>query len=218
MTGNQIKDIILEWEAGYPVDDWIVDDIHIWPMLRNKLYIYLLNLNSNLSSSTVNNHKASGNSTLNKSLKNFKTFKRLARAVVKLPFFFSSLKPKEIIFFGSYFHRTKHKEGYFNRFFDPMVDFHNLQDEVYVIEYQKVYKENFNQKAIVPLHKYLDQYKLLKKAALFSGNKDIAYSLPKYEMFYRNLTADFPSAANLNLQEEAVKKWAKKVKGPQIFF
>jgi len=69
--------------------------------------------------------------------------------------FFLKLKNKKIVFFGAHYHRILHKGEFFNRFYDSMIDSHNLKEDVYMIEYRKVYDKNYNNKAIVNLDKYL---------------------------------------------------------------
>ena len=38
LTRSDIKEIINDVEAKFPVDKWIIDGIHIWPVIRIQLY------------------------------------------------------------------------------------------------------------------------------------------------------------------------------------
>lgn len=37
-----IKDFILKIEHDFPVNNWKVDDVHLWPILRIRLFFYLI--------------------------------------------------------------------------------------------------------------------------------------------------------------------------------
>ncbi len=217
MTGAGIKKYILDVEQKYSVNEWQMQGIDIWPFIRIKLYIFFLNLNSEKNSLQIVNQPFIENRSIIK--KGFNFLQRIIRAKLMTNNFTRNLKPKKILFFGSHFHRTRQNGIFFNRFFDSMVDTHQLQDDVYMVEFEKVYENNYNQKSILPLHKYLDQYKLLKKInlSLFSQeNGEI--ELKDYKAFFEQLINDFPAAQNLNISIEALKRWAKKVNRTKGFF
>ena len=218
MTGEEIKNKILDWESRYPVSHWLVDEIYIWPHVRNKLYIYLLNLDKNFPGETNQESPQPSKPYLKKLLDlSFKIFWAL-KAIFIVFLFFLRLNKKQIVFFGSHFHRTKHLEGYFNRFFDSMVAYHHLHETVYMVEFQKVYRNNFNPQAIIPLHFYLDQYKLISKIGSIFKKKAVKTSLVKYSDFYINLIEEFPNASALRLKEIQLIKWASKIKSTSGFF
>lgn len=217
LNQEQIKDKILEWEQKFPVNQWKIKEIAIWPHIRIKLYIFLLNLGS--EGSKLDRKKSSSkrkNSTVKRLLK---IPGSIINAITGLYQFFKKLEPKKIIFFGSHFHRTSHNGVYFNRFFDPMIEEYHLQDEVYMIEFEKLYKKNYNQHAILPLHKFLDEYKLLQKLnPLFSQPIKENIELKDYKAFYEDLINDFPAAKNLNISIEALTRWARKICRTKGFF
>ena len=217
ITSKEIKKYILELEQKYPVNHWRIYGVDVWPYIRIKLYIFLLNLGSNKPkvdsaySLTKRKHPVIG--------RLIKAPGSLINALTILCPFFIRLKPKKILFIGSHFHRTKQNGVFFNRLFDAMVDTHQLQDEVYMIEFEKVYEKNYNQKAILPLHKYLDQYKLLKKLeGLFVPPEKVSMKLNGYETFYEELIREFPDARNLNISIEALRHWAQKLNRTKGFF
>lgn len=215
-SSKEIKEYILQLEEKYPVNQWKIYGVDIWPFIRIKLYIFLLNLGSKESKINKSNNPVRINSTLKKSID---APRALFKAVATLIEFFLKLKSKKIVFFGSHFHRTKHNEVYFNRFFDPMVDEHHLQDEVYMIEFEKVYKVNYNQKAILALHNYLDQYKYIKKIkGIFRSSNEGEINLDGYRAFFDEVTRKFPETEKLNISVERLKKWAQKIIRSKGFF
>ncbi|WP_081211267.1 hypothetical protein [Salegentibacter sediminis] len=217
LTSKEIKEYFLKLEQKYPVNHWNIFGVDIWPHIRIKLYFFLLNLDAD---------KPKLNDSCSSQKRKYGIVKRLLKipgalmnALSGLYQFYKKLEPKKIIFFGSHFHRTRQNGVYFNRFYDSMVDTHNLQDEVYMIEFEKIYEKNYNQKAILPLHQYLDQFKLLKKLnGLFSQPVKENIELRDYKTFYEELISDFPTAKNLNISLEALSQWARKVSRTKGFF
>lgn len=213
----EIKKKILEWEQEFPVNHWKIYGVDVWPHIRIKLYFFLLNLGAD---------KPKLNSAFNLTNRKDSLIDRLIKMPVSLINsisvlyqFYKKLEPKKIIFFGSFFHRTQNKGVYFNRFFDPMVDAHQLQDEVYMIEFEKLFKVNYNQKAVFPLHKYLDQYKYIKKfKGLFKSTEEGETNLDDYQAFFDEITRDFPEAGKLNISVEILKRWAQKISRTKGFF
>ncbi len=217
LSQKQINKIILAWEREFPVNEWQIQGIDIWPIVRIKLYIFLLNLGADKpklnSAHSLTNRKPSTVERL------IKVPGSMINSLAVLYQFYKKLEPKKIIFFGSHFHRTLDNGVYFNRFFDPMVHEHQLQDEVYMIEFEKVLKENYNQKAIVGLHKYLDQYKYVKKfMGKFRSPEEVGISLNKYQVFFDAVTRDFPDAGKLNITAKGLKRWAYKLNSSKGFF
>ena len=216
---QKAKEKIIELEQDWPVDKWIVNDVDVWPLIRIKLYILILNrVEGEVGESVGNNlSKNKKSKPILKRLSKFKLIPALFRAIVGLFSFYLKLKPKKIIFFGSNFHRTIHENLYFNRFFDSMVSAHDLHHSVYMVEFQKVLSNCYNPKAIIPLHKNLDHYKLVNKA--FSFKKDSTnYSLDQYEKFYDQLIKDFPDFQKKNLSKNDILKWTSKINSVKFFF
>src|SRR5690606_13987787 len=119
-------------ESQWPVDEWVVNGIYVWPYIRNKIYIFLLNYTgerfSNSEEVTVfskaETKKTKYTFRFSQVLKSIS----LIKATISLAWFYNSLRPKRIIFFGSSFHRVLYKGVSFNRFFDSIVEFHKLHD------------------------------------------------------------------------------------------
>ncbi len=217
MSGAEIKKYILQLEEKFPVNRWQVNGVDVWPYIRIKLYIFLLNIGTGNKPGNPENTPDPQKKILPRKI--FEGVKRTGKAMFVVSRFFRDLKPKRILFFGAHFHRTRQESLYFNRFFDSMVDAHQLQEEVYNIEFGKVYEKNYNQQAVIPLHKYLDHYKTIQKLKnfVFSSRNEIP-GLDSYESFYEQLVRDFPNAENLNISLKSLSSWAKKINRTKGFF
>ncbi|MFB3389166.1 hypothetical protein [Flavobacterium sp. LAR06] len=203
-TQEDIKQLIIDIEQKWQVDKWIIDDIHVWPYIRIKIYIYFLN--KLFSSSTENNvakNKAVTGSVL---VKYFAKCIKLVSAFFTVISFFLKLQNKKIIFFGAHYHRILHKGEFFNRFYDSMIDSHNLKEDVYMIEYRKVYEKNYNNKAIINLDKYLGCYKLIMSLMNKSSRKKSVFNLEGYDEFYETL-----NIKTLSIDKVSLLKWSKKI-------
>jgi hypothetical protein len=212
---DYIKNKIIEYENNFPVDEWSVDGVHVWPYIRIKLYIHLLSdLNDKSNKQQAITKIVKSRNLINKIKFPFKFIK----SYYKLLSFFINLKQKNLIFFGSHFHRSNHMGIYFNRFFDSMIDNHNLKSEIYTIEFQKVYNQNFNQSTIIPLNKILNEYKLIQKLKPNSSKKLKTIKLEGFGLFIQIIKKDIININKLNIDEGSIVKWAIKIKKNSAFF
>ena len=200
-------------EETYPVERWKVGDIYVWPYVRIKLYFFLLSKSIN-GSSTL---KAHINPSLGKrDLRLKDKLEAVIQASIRYPLFLLRLKKKPLVFFGSHIHRIAHPKGHFNRFFDSMVEFHSIEDKVYFVEHQKVYKGSFNQQAIIPLEKELSHFKVLMK---FKKRRMVdSKTLPDYELFLEDLKKIDPETSSLGLEIGDLQNWVNKIQELFFFF
>ncbi len=216
-TQQKIKETILSLEQKYPVDTWVVNGIDVWPYVRIKLYIHLLVLmNKNTLKPKGNTSQAA--KKVNKISKLLNKISLLFKAQLGLMSFFFKLKQKQIVFFGSHFHRVFQNGVYFNRFYDAMVEHHNLQDDVYTIEYQRIDKPLYNEKTIILLNKYLGYYKTTHKLFDKFKKKETDSKLKDYNAFYKELSNLNVKLDILKISETHLLKWAQKVNVSQTFF
>ncbi|MDO5981667.1 hypothetical protein [Flavivirga spongiicola] len=216
-TQQNIKDTILKLEQKYPVDTWEVNGIDVWPYIRIKLYIHMLVL-MNEKLLTEDKKAYEKDKKGNRFITYFRKIIFLLEAQLNLIFFYSKLKQKKLIFYGSHIHRVFQNGKYFNRFYDSMIDFHNIQNDVYTIEYQKIQKPNYNEKAIIPLNKYLDYYKFVKKIIYKLKQQKPKVSLELYNGFYAELSEYNLKFENLRLTQSELIKWSSKVNISKGFF
>ncbi|GEC73668.1 hypothetical protein SAMN05443543_108163 [Flavobacterium flevense] len=213
-----IKQKILFLEQSFDVDKWNVNGIHIWPYIRIKLYFLLL---TNLNDEDKIKCQEQSSVVKRRSfyvLKKVQLVFSLIICFFKNELFFFRLMPKKVIFFGSHIHRVKHKEYYFNRFFDSMVDSHNLQDLVYMVEHQKVYDVNFNQKAIISLVQKLKDFTMIQKLKDRFKKKNLDVYLEDYNVFLELLSKEIPNVQSLSISENDMIRWTKKIKTLDVFY
>ena len=216
-TQQNIKDIILDFEDKFPVDTWIVNGVHIWPYIRIKIYIHtlvLMNKNELTQSEILPNNERYNRQLLKKVSKVFLIFK----AKIKLLLFFSNLKKKQIVFFGSHIHRVLYDGKYFNRFYDSMIDYHHLQNDVYMMEYQKIYDDTYNKKAVISLKEYLRYHKLLSKIKNKFKNEIDTVNLNSYDVFYKELANYNLNLNSLGVSEIEIINWTNRLNLTNDFF
>ena len=218
MNQEKIKQMIIQWEQKFPVNEWRIEGVDLWPYIRIKLYLFLLNYGQQEKPSVRKTNKSIHRYTSGQ--RYFKSLISIPRSLISLYFFFKKLRPKSIIFFGAHFHRTLQDGLYFNRFFDPMIARHNLNTKVYLFEYEKVFENSFNHEGIIDLHKNLDKYKLLSKlkAKFKFRPKRKQSGLKRYDIFYNDLTNEIPEAVSLKITEPELDKWAIKISNTKNFF
>ena len=214
-TQEQIKASILQLERKYPVDNWIINGIHIWPYIRIRIYLNML-VYPDKKNSAVSN-------PIPKRIKNSAIHERIA-ILIKLPvayfrlqYFFARLKQKKALLFGSHFHRVLYKGKYFNRFYDSIIEYHQLQDDVYMMEYNEVSNPIYNQKAIIHLTKRLNDYKLLLKIKR-QNNGIETLKLKEYSNFYRELSNLSLNIETLRVSENDLVNWVRKINSLKEFF
>ncbi|MEN3322513.1 hypothetical protein VP395_02120 [Mariniflexile soesokkakense] len=216
-TQKKIKETILGLEHKYPVDTWLINGIHIWPYVRIKLYIHMLVLMNEKPLAIKNGEKT-------KSRKSFSPLQLLKKNLyfLKAPFvlivFFLRLKRKRIVFFGSHIHRILQDGVNFNRFYDSMIDFHRLENEIYTIEYQKINEPIYNRKSIILLNKHLDYYKFLKKVLNKLIKKKAKFELEGYDSFLDDLVMENLNMDILSLRKHNLIEWTNKLRISNGFF
>lgn len=217
-THYVVKNKILELETQFDVDKWIVNGIYVWPYIRIKLFFLLLtNSNSetqNTNASSESKDRIKKTDVLNK----FRIIAGIAESFIKNELFFLQLKKKKIVFFGSHIHRVIHQGVHFSRFFDSMIASHNLENDVYMIEHQKVYHSNYNPKAIIRLERKLHYYNVVNKIKSKFIKFQIQKTLPGYEAFLQLLAKEVENAASLNISESDLIYWTKKIQNTTAFY
>ena len=213
---DEIKKIILHIEEKWPVEKWEVNHIKIWPYLRIKLYIHLLMMLNKKLENSEGVSKTNNVSSVKTSV--FSKLFLILTSFFKLNFFFFKLKKKSHLLFGSHIHRVNKNGLYFNRFYDSLVDIHNLKNDVYNIEYQKVYPNSFNKEAIISLENELRNYKNLIKLKEKFSNKNNSVELENYEAFYDYLKQLPVRLDLLRFSIKDLQNWSQRIISLQPFF
>ncbi len=99
-----------------------------------------------------------------------------------------------------------------------MVDTHNLQDYVYMVEHQKVYDVNFNQKNIIPLAQRLKDFTIIQKLKDRFKKKNLDVYLEDYNVFLELLSKEIPNTQSLSISETDMIRWTNKIKALDVFY
>lgn len=118
------------WEKKYPVDTWMIEGVHIWPILKKDIFFNSYR-KFNVSQVKV---KRSEN-FLFKSILN-KIFRKPKAWLVLKRF---KIKEVKFLFSGASSHRVDWEKTQFNRYFDPIIDYlENKGEGSYLLEYNNV--------------------------------------------------------------------------------
>ena len=211
---NDIKASILYIEEKYPVDLWEVNGIKVWPYIRIKLYIHFLMM----MNKSIDRETKQKKDVVEKKRNLLNLFLELIISFVKLNLFFFKLNKKKYLLFGSHIQRVKQNGLYFNRFYDALSDLYGLQEEVYMMEFQKVYTNSYNKGAIITLEKNIHYYKNIQKVvSKFKKNSDVS-NLPDYKLFYEYLKKIPVRLDLLKIGEKDLLKWTNKIHFIKPFF
>lgn len=217
LKAKKIKENILSLENKYPVDEWKIDDIYIWPYIRIKLFIDLLKYsNPNFEHGEYGMKK----SKIAKKSK-FKKAKLLVDSFLYLQKFKSNLIQKDIVYFGAHFHRTKVDGKYFNRFFDSLNYLYDLDHKHYTFEFLKIYPQNHNQDSILNLTSILNAYRnytVFKNKILLKRNKIKARNLEEYDEFLEEIIKLNPKISVDHYSVFFLKRKIIKINQLMLFF
>lgn len=179
---EDIKNYILKIEQQFPVDSWKVNHLAIWPILRIKLFFYLINV------------VEAGNKVQIKKEKKLSILQKLKSELKKIDsiiHFFSWLRKlplKKYLFVGADAHRVNFNSKRYNRYFDILIEKHKIEKDSMYFEYGPDTKNQFNLNIVYTFKKALNGYLLLKKKSpietQFFGNQfDDFLNLLKEEEF-----------------------------------
>jgi hypothetical protein len=204
-----IKEFINEIEKNFPVNKWKVNDIHIWPHIRIKLYFYLINLiEKNDSSPIKTKPEKKGKERIKSDLKKLLAVFHYYKWLYTLP-------KKKNLFVGADAHRVDYRQTRFNRYFDILIEKYNLSQNSMYFEYGVNTHKQYNSSFIFTFSKALKGFLFLNKFLKIKGNvqlegyEDLLDYLKKDELFTQFFT--FYSKKN-------VTNWASLVCYPRVVF
>jgi len=110
MTRKEVVEHLQKVEDQFPVHEWVVEGIHIWPLIKIQAFFIWFN-----GTQKKQNKKTGGKMSL------LKTYVSSFLAWIK----FYLHRPPQVryIFSGAQSHRVIHKESEYNRYFDPIMDY-----------------------------------------------------------------------------------------------
>ncbi|WP_430399240.1 hypothetical protein [Flavobacterium sp.] len=191
-----IKNFVNSIEDKFPVDKWVVNDIHIWPILRMRLHFYLIN---HLENKNVNEKKK----LPRKSIKN--TIKQLYYFIFSL-FFWIKIKKSKNLFIASNDHRLDFKDTKYNRFFDAFIELNNIVDYKYIEYGFSKYTNLYKKENIYFSRESLKGFKFFK-----SANTILNVQLPLFDEFEHFLFSNAITKTFLeNNKQEVFLQWFQK--------
>ena len=132
-----IKNFIVQIERDFSVNEWQVNGIHLWPVLRIKLFFYLIN-KVEFETKIPQNQTQSSTQTITPIQKFFNRFKRKIKQLNSIRHYLlwkNNLPKKNYLFLGGDVHRVTHKNARFNRYFDSLIEQHGIQEQALYFEY-----------------------------------------------------------------------------------
>lgn len=157
---THIKEFILQIEQDFPVNDWNINGTHLWPIVRIRLFFYLINKIENKQ-----NLKAQKNTIANVSL--FFKIKRKLKNYTNILYYFLwkiKLPQKKYVFVGADAHRVNYKKSRFNRYFDVWIEKNLSHGQSMYFEYGSDLNNQYNKPLIYKFNKALKGFISFKKS------------------------------------------------------
>jgi len=212
MNHQVIKEIILNYERHYPVDQWMINGIHIWPNMRFKLYFYLLHSDDQIKKDVVKTTPQKEQTTFgNKWLNYIKAFFTYRNFILKL-------NKVDTVFMGLKMHRVSYKNTLLNRFFDPIImiqpDLNFLHLE---IDQMPANVQNKSQSFSLPVLRRGLKFSKIFRGDPVQASKSIAV-LPLFENFVDELNNEPWNNGDLDCSKSYWNNWTDKVYRKSIWF
>lgn len=203
-----IKEFILEIENKFPVNQWKVCSIHLWPYLRIKLFFYLINsLEKKEVKYKTKNHKSF--------IENLKSNYRNIRSVFWYFKWLKSLPTKKNLFVGADAHRVEYRNTRFNRYFDTLIEKYGINSSSIYFEYGLNTKKQYNKDSVFTFSEALKGFLFLKK--LNQSHQNV--SLEEYDSFLTFLSKDLLFDQFIKIySKERVTKWSSEKFYPKVLF
>ena len=133
---QEIASFISRIEREFDVNEWKVNNIHFWPLIRIELFFFLARLEIKNKVTVFSTEKLPQSKKKPIKISIISQLNKLVR-------YYFSLQRKKYVFVGSDAHRVTLKEKRYNRFFDPIIDSLNLRNDSIYLEYGKLNKASY---------------------------------------------------------------------------
>lgn len=153
MTRREVVDYLQAVETQYPVDELVVGEIHIWPLIKIEAFFAWFYASQKATAEPAQERKGAWKMYVSSSL-------------AWLKFYLCGPSKVKYIFSGAYSHRVLHAGKAYNRYFDPMMDF--LEEnghESLLVEQGKIRSDNKYYK----MQRVFEVIRLYRLAAILSG-------------------------------------------------
>tara|TARA_R110002012_G_scaffold135019_2_gene288635 strand:- start:1749 stop:3182 length:1434 start_codon:yes stop_codon:yes gene_type:complete len=205
---NDIKKFILKIENDFPVNNWTVNDIHLWPYIRIRLFFHFINIIEGLD--TNNGTTVNYQSRIKKNY--LKYYKKKIKQKIKPYYKFYiynkwiyALEHKEYFFLGADAHRVNFKGKRYNRYFDTLIEKNNWFTKSFFLEYNSCLKDQFNSSILYKVEDFYEGFKFTFK------NKTTIINLNGYDDFILHLkTIDTANQFTENYSRDKIISWVHK--------
>ena len=213
-----IKNFIVQIERDFSVNEWQVNGIHLWPILRIKLFFYLIN-KIEFEAKVLPNQPHTSNQRISPIRKLLYRFKRKVKQLNTIRHYLlwkSKLPQKNYLFLGGDVHRVSHENSRFNRFFDVLIDKYGIQEQSLYLEYgNQITKKQYHSERVLFYEPFFVGYKFLhrtsKSEVVFKWN---GFAEFKSFLTQNEMTKDFIQNNDLSNLEY----WASELFLPKIAF
>lgn len=209
---TDIKNFIIGIENKFFVNDWKINENHLWPIIRINLYFYLIaKVEHEKKKKKVDSIIVLTNHTkksIKKTFYNLFKFRFLKKIYYNLycKFWILKIPNKSNIFVAQDNHRIDYRNSRFNRFFDPFIEKNKIESDYFYLEYDGL-KQEQRQK-----YKQENVYNFIKALSFLNIKKSDKYllSLKNYSeflsfLFSNEITSDFAK----NWEEKKIEVRAK---------
>lgn len=216
---SEIQREILFIERNFLVNSWKVNNIHIWPVLRIRLFFYL---EMGLDSKKELNFKKE----IKKELEKPSFFGRLIfvvkgkinvlKLLIDYYLYLFFLPKRKYVFVAAEAHRVNYKNTRYNRFFDTLIDKYALESDSMYLEYGEVPIENqYNKNNI---YKYNIVYNTFLLLSNYLKKDEIKVSLDGYEHFLEYLIEHNMEVFSVMHSKNTIENWAITKLYPKVVF
>lgn len=215
-----IKNFIVGLERQFPVNSWTINEIHLWPFLRMRLYFYLVNL--------LEAPQETGNATapvtsslpppfLKKAVISVKAKVKNAISIFNYFRWLRALPSREYLFVGFDGHRVNYKGKRYNKFFDVFIEKYKIKPESAFFECgPEPIGIQYHDDIIFKYHDALKGFLQLQK---ISGNPQNNYSWEGYDAFLEALSANSQTRHFATLvSKEKMAQWSADFPTKILFF
>lgn len=214
----EIKNFIIQLEKKFSVNEWQVNGIHLWPIIRINLYFFLVHKVEFKSKETEQKVTPLHSNVASFRKKLFQLKRRFQKIIEVLKYFIwkFQLPQKKYLFLGGDAHRVQHKNTRYNRYFDVLIEKYNIQEQSMYFEYGNQEQKNQFQPENVffyeTFYSYFQHlYRKKKQQVNFQWD---GFSLFKDFLLSNELTHDFIQKNDI----PDIENWAKKQFLPKIAF
>lgn len=208
MKRKEVMELVKDIEQRFPVDEWIVNGVHLWPFLRVQLAFKLDDSLNGSKNKTEPDHKSTR--------KTIDTLKKIKAKLLKPLTFLKKRynykltdkkiksKKSQALFLTYSHYRAYFLNEWYSRFTDPLIDRaaeNNIETLTFEFASYVPYQNNrHKENQVIELNNYLiTKIELLKKSYKLDNNKLDSYS-DFQELVYNkttNLDKEFLNKANI---------------------